>query len=125
MRRVWLIARREYLERIRTRGFLVTTIMIPLIMAGFIYGSSLVGSKSHAEATIAIVSPDPQLGLDLPTDLAQPPAPPPPAPRRTHPHPPPPPPPHPRRREHHSRHHEKDPRLRGHRRLPVDHTRRN
>jgi len=74
MRRVWLIARREYLERIRTRGFLVTTIMIPLIMAGFIYGSSIVGSKPHAEATIAIVSPDPQLGLDLQTDLAQHPA---------------------------------------------------
>ena len=30
MHNVWLIARREYLERIRTRGFLITTIMIPL-----------------------------------------------------------------------------------------------
>ena len=28
MHNVWLIARREYIERIRTRGFLVTTIMI-------------------------------------------------------------------------------------------------
>ena len=39
MRNVWLIANREYKERVRTRGFLITTIMIPLIMAGFVLGS--------------------------------------------------------------------------------------
>jgi len=38
MRNVWIIAHREYMERIRTRGFLITTVMIPLIMAGFGFG---------------------------------------------------------------------------------------
>jgi ABC-2 type transport system permease protein len=42
MHNTWLIARREYLERIRTRGFLITTVMIPLVMAGFLFGSAIV-----------------------------------------------------------------------------------
>jgi ABC-2 type transport system permease protein len=71
MHNVWLIARREYLERIRTRGFLVTTIMIPLVMAGFIYGSTIVSSKSRSDAHIAVVSADTQLALDLQTQLQQ------------------------------------------------------
>ena len=71
MHNTWLIARRENLERIRTRGFLITTVMIPLIMVGFIYGSALVNSKSHTEAHIAVVSSDPQLALDLQTALEQ------------------------------------------------------
>ena len=43
MHNTWLIARREYIERIRTRGFLIATVMIPLVMAGFIFGSAFVG----------------------------------------------------------------------------------
>jgi len=39
MHNIWLIARREYLERIRTKAFLVATILIPLLMGGFVFGS--------------------------------------------------------------------------------------
>ena len=67
--RVWLVARREYLERIRTRGFVITTIMIPLIMAGFVGGSIFLGSRASNEQTIAIASTDTQLALDLQTEL--------------------------------------------------------
>jgi len=67
--RVWLVARREYLERIRTRGFVITTIMIPLIMAGFVGGSIFLGSKASNDRVIAIVSTDTQLALDLQTEL--------------------------------------------------------
>jgi ABC-2 type transport system permease protein len=69
MHNVWLIARREYLERIRTRGFLITTIIIPLIMYGFIYGSAFVYSNSESAAHIAVVSSDTQLVLDLQAEL--------------------------------------------------------
>jgi ABC-2 type transport system permease protein len=72
MHNVWLIARREYLERIRTRGFLITTVMIPLIMAGFIFGSTFLGSKSRSDAHIAIVSSDIELALGLQTQLERP-----------------------------------------------------
>jgi ABC-2 type transport system permease protein len=69
MHNVWLIARREYLERIRTRGFLITTLIIPLIMCGFIYGSAFVYSNSGSAAHIAVVGSDTQLVLDLQTEL--------------------------------------------------------
>ena len=71
MIRVWLIARREYLERIRTRGFIITTVMIPLIMAGFIFGSIFLSSKASFVTEIAIVSSDTQLALDLKSELQQ------------------------------------------------------
>lgn len=69
MRNVWLVARREYRERIRTRGFVITTVMIPVIMGGFIFGSIFLGSKSQGDRHIAVVSSDTQLALDLQTEL--------------------------------------------------------
>jgi ABC-2 type transport system permease protein len=69
MLRVWLVARREYRERIRTRGFIITTIMIPVIMGGFIFGSVFLGSRSMGDRHIAVVSSDTQLALDLQTEL--------------------------------------------------------
>ena len=69
MRNVWLIAGREYFERIRTRGFMITTIMIPVIMGGFIFGSSFLGSRTAPDIHIAVVSSDTQLALDLQAEL--------------------------------------------------------
>jgi ABC-2 type transport system permease protein len=67
MHNVWLIARREYMERIHTRGFIVTTVLIPLLMAASIFSSTLLGSK--AKTHIVVVSSDTQLALDLQTEL--------------------------------------------------------
>ena len=36
MRQVWAVLRREYVERVRTKGFIFSTIAIPLLMLGFI-----------------------------------------------------------------------------------------
>jgi ABC-2 type transport system permease protein len=69
MRNVWIIAHREYTERVRTRGFMITTVMIPLIMAGFIVGSVFLGSKTSHDIHIAVVSSDTQLVLDLQSEL--------------------------------------------------------
>jgi ABC-2 type transport system permease protein len=69
MRNVWLIAHREYTERVRTRGFLITTIMIPVIMAGFLFGSMFLGVKTITDTRIAVVSSDVQLALDLQDEL--------------------------------------------------------
>jgi ABC-2 type transport system permease protein len=69
LRNVRLVARREYIERVRTRGFLVTTILIPLIMGGIVFGAAFAGSKSNPDLRIAVVSPDVQLALDLQTEL--------------------------------------------------------
>jgi ABC-2 type transport system permease protein len=67
--RVWLIARREYVERIRTRGFIVTTVLIPLLMGGFIVGGIFLGSKTQPDRQISVVSSDTALVLDLQSEL--------------------------------------------------------
>ncbi len=36
MRNIGLILRREYLERVRTKSFLISTILLPLFMFGII-----------------------------------------------------------------------------------------
>ena len=58
MHNLWLIARREYIERVRTRGFVITTIMIPAIMGIFLVGSVFLGSQQNMDRRIAVVSTD-------------------------------------------------------------------
>jgi ABC-2 type transport system permease protein len=71
MHNVWLIARREYIERVRTRGFLITTVMIPLLMGGFIFGTIYFSAKTSPTTHIAVISSDTQLALDLQDELQQ------------------------------------------------------
>ncbi len=69
MHNVWLIARREYLERIRTKSFLLMTVLIPVLMIGGIVGSILMSTRTKSASHIAIVSQDQQLALDLQHEL--------------------------------------------------------
>ncbi|ADV83371.1 ABC transporter permease [Terriglobus saanensis] len=66
MRNLLLIAKREYLERVRTRAFAIATVLIPLVMVGAILLSTR-GTKSAGH--IAIVSSDSALALDLQEEL--------------------------------------------------------
>ena len=68
MHNVWLIAKREYLERIRAKSFLIMTILIPLLMAGLVYGAALANGRS-GNLHIAVVTENPQFGLDLKSEL--------------------------------------------------------
>lgn len=69
MRNVWIIAHREYMERIRTRGFLITTVMIPLMIAGFAFGSTFLAARANLDLRIAAVSSDPHLAGELQEEL--------------------------------------------------------
>lgn len=69
MHNVWLIARREYLERIRTKSFLVMTVLIPLLMGGLLFGAALVTGRGKSASHIAVVTQDAQFGLDLQAEL--------------------------------------------------------
>jgi ABC-2 type transport system permease protein len=69
MHNVWLIAKREYLERVRTKAFLLSTILIPLLMGGGIAFSVISGGKAKSTSHITIVSPDQQLATDLQSEL--------------------------------------------------------
>ncbi len=69
MRNVWLIARREYLERVRTKGFMIATILIPLLMGGGIAASILIAKHAKSSSHIVVVTPNMQLGTDLQQQL--------------------------------------------------------
>jgi ABC-2 type transport system permease protein len=69
MHNVWLIAKREYLERVRTKAFLISTILIPLLMGGGIVGSIVSGGRAKSTSHITIVSQDQQLATDLQAEL--------------------------------------------------------
>ncbi len=68
MLNIWLIAKREYLERIRAKSFLIMTILIPLLMGGLVYGAALANGHS-GNLHIAVVTEDPQFGRDLKSEL--------------------------------------------------------
>ena len=68
MLNIWLIAKREYLERIRAKSFLLMTILIPLLMGGLVYGAALANGRS-VNMHIAVVTQDPQFGRDLKSEL--------------------------------------------------------
>ena len=65
MHNTWLIAKREYLERVKTKAFMIATILIPLLMGGFVFGSAMLAKKTKSTSHIVIVTKDTQLALDL------------------------------------------------------------
>ena len=64
-----LIAKREYLERIRTKAFVVATVLIPVLLGGLGVGSGYIAQRTHSDAHIAIVSPDQTFAMDLKHEL--------------------------------------------------------
>jgi ABC-2 type transport system permease protein len=69
MHNVWLIAKREYLERVRAKSFLVMTILIPLLMGGLLVGAGLANSRLGSNH-VAVVTSDPQFAQDLKAELS-------------------------------------------------------
>ena len=69
MHNAWLIAKREYLERVRTKAFLIATILIPVLMGGFVFGSAILAKKTRSTSHLIIVSKDTQLVMDLQDQL--------------------------------------------------------
>jgi len=74
MREVLLIARREYLERVRSRAFLMMTILFPLMIGVLIGGSIFAGKLGSAGKDIAIASNDPALARAVAAEMQSEPA---------------------------------------------------
>jgi ABC-2 type transport system permease protein len=66
---VWLIARREYLERVRAKSFLIMTILIPTLMGGAIFGISLMNRGMGSGQHIAVITVDRRFAADLKYEL--------------------------------------------------------
>jgi ABC-2 type transport system permease protein len=60
MHNVWLIAKREYLERVRTKAFLVATILIPTFLGGGIFAVTNLLARGRAGSHIALAAAKPQ-----------------------------------------------------------------
>ncbi len=71
MHNVWLIAKREYMERVMTKGFRIMTVLIPLLMVGGLVGGSLAMGKEASWSHIEIVAPEQyqEFALDLQSEF--------------------------------------------------------
>lgn len=59
MHKIFILARREYIERVRTKTFIVTTILIPALMLGAVLIPSALESKGSNETRrLLVVAPD-------------------------------------------------------------------
>jgi ABC-2 type transport system permease protein len=74
MREVLLIARREYLERVRSRAFLMMTILFPLMIGLLLGGSIFAGKLGTGVKDIAIASNDPALARAVAAEMQSEPA---------------------------------------------------
>jgi ABC-2 type transport system permease protein len=61
----WLIAKREYVERVRTKSFILTTVLIPVLMGALVFGGGYLASRTKSSAHIAVVAADRTFAVDL------------------------------------------------------------
>ncbi len=72
MRNTFLILRREYLERVRTRSFIVSTILLPAIMIGLmVLPSKMAMLKASGTRRLAIVSANPEVANAVEAQLRE------------------------------------------------------
>ena len=69
LKNVFLIARREYLERVRAKSFLVMTVLIPTLMGTILYFMGMMGSSMGSGQHIAVITSDTKFAGDLQTEF--------------------------------------------------------
>jgi ABC-2 type transport system permease protein len=75
MYNTWLIVRREYLERIRSKAFIIMTLLMPVFMASTIFVPVFLGDlKSGSTRHIVLVADDPAIAEAVTQELMAPPA---------------------------------------------------
>jgi ABC-2 type transport system permease protein len=65
LRNTLLIAKREYLERVRSRVFRITTLLVPIGMGGLALLGQFSGKKMEGVQNMAIVSSNPELAQEV------------------------------------------------------------
>lgn len=70
MSQVWVVLRREYLERVRTKGFVIATLAVPLIMMGLMALSIFMGVRSQqSEREMALLDYTGVLGASVAAEM--------------------------------------------------------
>ena len=70
LKNILLVARREYLERVRAKSFVVMTVLIPLLMGGALGAMFLLNRHPGSAQHLAVVTDQPRFAADLQTELA-------------------------------------------------------
>jgi ABC-2 type transport system permease protein len=71
MRNVWTLLQREYLERVRTRSFVIFTLVMPAFMAGSVLvPTKLAEMNSGGERHLVLVVNNPQIATAVTQELA-------------------------------------------------------
>jgi len=65
MQKLWAVVQREYLERVRTRWFLVATVFGPLLLGSLMYLPAYMATRSGASADVARIRILDATGTDL------------------------------------------------------------
>jgi len=55
MRKIWVVIRREFVERVRTRWFIISTVLGPLLMVAFVAVPLIMARRGAQERVIAVV----------------------------------------------------------------------
>ena len=56
MKQVWIVLRREYLERVKTKGFIMSTIALPVLMLGIMGLSAFLGVQAErSQRELAVI----------------------------------------------------------------------
>jgi len=71
VKRVFAVARREYLERVRSKAFLVSTILGPTLLAGFMIAPILLARQRGRPLHVAVLDASGGLGADVTQSLAR------------------------------------------------------
>lgn len=72
MHNTWVVVKREYLERVRTKSFLITTLILPVLMAAvMVLPNMLATMKSRAVRRIVVVAPGNELVAGIQQQLNQ------------------------------------------------------
>lgn len=73
MHNVWLILQREYLERVRTKGFVIFTLLMPLFIVGIVVGpQKLMSRKNSGSHEIVLVAATQQVADAVKQQLENP-----------------------------------------------------
>ncbi len=62
MRKLWLVFKREYLTRVRSKAFIISTVAVPLVTVGYFIFIAAIASR-HADRTLKIAIVDHTGGL--------------------------------------------------------------
>ena len=69
MHNIMLIAKREYLERVRTKAFIIATILIPVLLGGIGFGSGYLSQRTQTAAQLILLSDGTATGNTFTHDL--------------------------------------------------------